>query len=338
MKLYLSLNGESSKILHPDLIRANVARGAAAAGLDFEDLTLEIDGIRDWKRLKTLLSRPGVYVLNDSVGLHLGATNPYIQISRDLPWVTSTLDPNCIGLFTQAMLETGQGVVDLTSSLTKQAPIAQKAPETFHMVNEYVSGDSETIARHGLAAASWGRVCHAGDIHYQFHFFDSQSLPHVWNIMEQLDQMAPAGALCIFTNRDICLVPEGPAIIKAFMANRGIDFAHAHRIDIHEFRLFDFRDLNGPESAGKDLFCWIKGYLPPANSLHKNLMLGREGWDAEFGLLFGGTRTKIPYPVCYHLAHTSEWNTGGDNSHNQIILSLLNTPITAQGAYQPSDY
>jgi hypothetical protein len=333
MKVFLSMNGESSKIENPAQIRANVARAAAAAGMDFEDLSEQIEGIRGWENLKALMEEPGIWVLNDSVMLHLAPKFPYVQISRDIPWVTSDLGPNCIGLFTQAMLESMEGVLDLTHVLTRIQPVRQLSPVTIHMVNDYAPSDNGTIARHGLAAASWGHVCLHGDIHYQFQFFESDSLPHVWNIMEQLDEMAPEGSLCMFTNRDICLTPESTSIIRAFMANRGLTMAHAHRVDVANFALHSTRELPATFYPGKDLFCWIKGCLPRATGFHKNLVLGREGWDAAFGILFGGVKSKIPYPVIYHLVHEAEWTVNKDNQHNQIVLSHIGLPVMNNGGY-----
>lgn len=325
------LGGESAKIAMPILLLNNIKRVAASQGLTPVDHTSKINQIRGFGRLRDYITaHPGIWVCNDTLPLHLfvdGFPHPYIQISRDYEWACTYPGPNCIGIHTQTMIESPEGQLELAASLHRRPVHMLPGYKTVHTVNEYSPSDNDTIARNGLAAVSWSKIA-ANDIHYKFDFYMADELPYVWSIFEEMDQIAEPGTLCLFTNRDICLVPEATAIIRSFMTNRSLKRAFGGRVDIITKNNYGHRDLYGAQQyAGIDLFCWIKGYLPKPHPAHRQLILGRESWDIVFAHLFGGIIHKIPYNVAYHTVHETNWQSpvgALGNWHNNMLIGLAN--------------
>jgi len=335
--LYINLGGESALIKDKEPILATIYRAAAAAGLTPVDTTTQFEMVRGFENLQNfILERPGKWVINDSISLHLfpdGFPFEHVQISRDYEWACTLPGPRCIGVHTHSMLASPQGAIELLASLHSKPIEPIEGFRSIHVVNEFAPSDNETICRNALAAVSWGKLALL-DIHYKFVFFEQQSVPYVWDIFSQIDEFAEDGDLCIFTNRDICLVPEATAIMRSFMTNHGLKTAYASRVDILNFETADHKDLfSERQYGGIDLFCWVKGNLPKVSPVHKQLIVGYESWDAVFRILFGGSNHKIPYSICYHYAHDPKWQSkeGADgNYHNKLLSSLVNqnVPIT----------
>jgi hypothetical protein len=329
--IYIYLGGESNFIPDKQKILKTINKAAGSRGMEIKDMTLEISAMRGFDKIVDFIQQnPGFWVVNDTFLLHIfpdGFPWPHIQISRDVEWASATPQKRCCGIFTITMLESPQGTLDLAHSLTETGICPILNPKTYHLVNNYSPKDVDTVGRFGLAAASWSRISVA-DINYSFSFFEQEDLPYVWDILQACDDNAPDGSLCIFTNRDICLVPESTAIIRAWLANRKIFTGFNSRVDMKTFSLPTHKDLyNAKQYAGIDTFFWVQGHLPKPQIPHRQFLLGRETWDVAFKLLF---KHKLPYNISFHLAHDSDWqhsdSAQSGNKHNQHLASLLDMP------------
>lgn len=330
--LYFCLIGESSPVENPQAIAQNIRTAANYAGFNAVNLTTDISGTVGFERVKALI-KEGVYIINDTFLVHLfpgGFPYPYIQISRELEWASAIPGPNCIGVFTQSMLESPQGIPHLISTLLRREIALEIAPFTYHLVSDYQPRDAETIGRFGLAAASWAKIT-VMDPNYTFDFAYDNKLPCVADLFETCDNMAPENALCLFTNRDICLVPEAIGVIRAWMRNTGSAMGFNRRIDVRRIEILGHNHLcNQTPYQGIDTFFWAKGALPEFTTHHKKLLLGREGWDVAFMLLFGGMKNLMPFNISYHISHASEWqydeNAQAGNKENRAALSEIDMP------------
>ncbi len=329
--LNVYLGGESARIAEPELILQNIKTVASSQGFCVIDHTRAINRIRGFEKLGDyILNNEGTWICNDTLPLHLfgdGFPHPYIQISRDYEWACAKPGPNCVGVFTQTMIEAPQGLLELSAALHSGPISVLPGYKTWHVVSEHPGRDNDTIARYGMAANSWIDIA-KNDIHYAFHFFESEGLPYVWDIFEGIDSAAGEGDLCIFTNRDICFVPEATAIIRSFMTNRKINMAFNSRVDIITNKNYGHRDLYpGFQYSGIDMFCWLKGTLPNPHPALKQLVIGRESWDIAFAHFFGGATNRIPYNITYHMVHQSPWQTTEGNKgnwHNNLLIGLIN--------------
>jgi hypothetical protein len=209
---------------------------------------------------------------------------------------------------------------EFIACIARNTPVVQPsdlmAPHNYILVNDYESNDLDAVARNGLAAISW-RIMSAKDIHTKVLFQKSEEpgLPKVNEILrEGLEAMEHPDDIIMFTNRDICMVPEATSIIRNYMENYGIDAVSARRVDVEEYRMHTFSEIQEkPQFVGIDLFAFKKDSPILKNILSVDLYIGKYFWDTYWNVMINH---EIPYNILYHINHDSEWKEDLENEYN----------------------
>ena len=313
-KAVIFLDGVNCKIKTPEVFET-ISYSLNCLKIPYEFYREHKNG---FKLLKEDMNQDGVlYILNDSVAYHL-CEKPNILMTRSPIWVQSTVKPNTIGVFTKEML-VGHSA-EFIACIARNTPVTQPsdlmAPHNYILVNDYESDDLDAVARNGLAAISW-RIMSAKDIHAKVIFQKSEEpgLPKVNEILrEGLEVMEHPDDIIMFTNRDICMVPEATSIIRNYMENYGIDAVSARRVDVDEYRMHTFDELREkPPFAGIDLFAFKKDAPILKDILKVDLYIGKYFWDTYWNVMINH---ELPYNILYHINHDSEWKEDLNNQYN----------------------
>jgi len=313
-KAIIFLNGVNCKINTPEVLDT-IKYSLNCLKIPYEIYKEHRNGFRV---LKDDMNQDGVlYILNDSAAYHL-CKKPNILMTRCPVWVQSTAKPNTIGVFTRELL-LGHGA-EFIACIARNTPVAQpydlRAPQNYILVNDYESDDLDAIARNGLAAISW-RILAAKDIHAKvlLQKSDDPGLPKVNNILEEgIRMMDHPDDILIFINRDICLIPEATTIIRNYMENYGIDAVSARRVDVEEYKMHSFDELQKKQPfAGIDLFAFKTNSPILKNIVPVDLYIGKYFWDTYWNVMINH---ELPYNIIYHILHDSEWKEDLSNEYN----------------------
>ena len=323
-KAIIALDGNSSKIKEKDIL-INIRYALSSLGIPFEVYKPHNLGFK--KLYKDMNQDDTLYILNDSLQYHL-CEKPNIIISRSVPWVQATPKPSTIGIFCQEMV--GHDASQMMACIAKNTQVRQhhdlNRATTYILVNEYQTQETHTMGRYGLAAYSWSKLC-SKDLHASILFHTCDGWP-------KLNEMLAEGIQCfshpddilIIMNRDICLVPEATAIIRAHMDTHNLDGCYAKRVDLYTEGLLGFDDIRKmPEYEGIDLFALRPNAACVPLLLKTPLLLGRATWDNFWADAIGN---KLPYNICYHIPHDSEWTeeAGGEgNKQNMLAIEEFST-------------
>jgi hypothetical protein len=324
-KAIVALDGTSSRINNKEVL-INIRYALNALQIPFEIYKSHSDG---FKKLQEDMNQDDIlYIVNDSLQFHL-CDKPNILISRSTPWVQATPKPCTIGVFTQEMIahESSQFI----ACIARNKPVRQhydlNAANTYILVNEYQTNETSTMGRNGIAAFSWSNLIQ-NDVHAKLLLQTSDGWPTVDEMLRDgLGCLSHPDDLLIIINRDICLVPESTAIIRNYMDTHNIDACYAKRVDCHFNGLLSFNTIkDNPEFAGIDLFVFRPNAECLSRLINVPLKLGRATWDNFWA---DKIKNKLPYNICYHLPHESEWETsqGFDgNRHNLSTISKHSLP------------
>jgi hypothetical protein len=197
------------------------------------------------------------------------------------------------------------------------------AAKTYLVTNDYFNPNMDVMHRHAMAMITWNHLS-KNDIHFSVSFQNSAGLPFVGDILRDgLELLSHPDDLLIITNRDICLTKESTAIIRAYMDSLNLSCCYAKRVDVNYIPTpFSLNEIqNYPSAPGIDLFVFRKDAECIAELLDTPLYLGRVGWDS-----FWADRIKyqLPFKVCYHQIHNSDWTTEKgqqENIHNISVIS-----------------
>ena len=319
-KAVIALDGTSSKISNKEVL-INIRYALNALHIPFEIYKSHSDG---FKKLREDMNREDtLYIVNDSLQFHL-CEKPNIIISRSTPWVQATPKSNTIGVFTQEMIayETTQ----LIACIGRNKPVRQhydlNAANTYILVNEYQTTDTTVMGRHGVAAFSWSNLM-LNDVHAKLLLHASNEWPKVNEMLQEgVECLSHPDDLLIIMNRDICLIPEATAIIRNYMDTHNIDACYAKRVDCIFNGLLKFNDIkNYSGYDGIDLFVFRPNARCIADLIHVPLLLGRAAWDNFWS---DKIKNKLPYNICYHFPHSSEWQSQRGiegNKENMVIIS-----------------
>lgn len=320
-KAIIALDGSSSRITDKNIL-INTRYALSSLGIPLEVYKPHNLGFK--KLHKDMNQENTLYILNDSLQFHL-CEKPHILISRSTPWVQATPKPSTIGIFTQEMI--GHDASQMIACIAKNTTVRQhydlNRATTYILVNEYQTQEAHTMGRYGLAAYSWSKLC-TMDIHASVLLHSSEEWPKVNDMLaDGISCFSHPDDLLIIMNRDICLVPEATGIIRAHMDTHNLEACYAKRVDVHTEGLLGFNAIKAmPEYEGIDLFV-----LRPTAScipalLEAPLLLGRVAWDNFWA---DKIKNKLPYNVCYHLPHESEWTLSkGHDGNEQNYLAILN--------------
>lgn len=325
------LDGTSSRIIRRQETERNIAEALSALGIPYEFYKNKRTG---FGQLRDDMNQPDtLYVLNDSIQYHL-CEKPHILICRSINWVQSTVKPSTIGKLTQEMVALNS--TEMVATIARNKPVRQefdhRAAHTYLLYNDYPESTSDTIGRNGGASFSWMMVS-ANEIHLEFCPYEEDGFAYVNQMLALgLEKCTHPDDIVILLNRDICLVPESIAIIRAFMDSRNIDACFAQRVDIQYQKALSFWDIAGmPHYEGIDLFAFRPTYakLPELTSL--DLRIGSEQWDNFWANVI---QCRIPYNICYHFPHTGQWQTEKGmegNLFNRRQIASVDSEVIVEG-------
>ena len=318
----INLDGHSSKINDLHEIKINIVASIKMIGLPYEIYKPHKKGFEvlrhDMNQDATL------YILNDSLQYHL-CEKPCILLTRSAPWVQAAPKSNTIGVITHEMM-----LMDRTFLLAliyrnqKVRPFYNEyAARTYLVANDYFSPNMDVMHRNSMAMITWNHVSKK-DIHFYASFHVSDGLPFVNDILKDgLTLLSHPDDLLIITNRDICLVNESTAIIRAYMDSLNLSCCYAKRVEVSGIpKPLSFSDIQDyPQAPGIDLFVFRKEAKCIQELIETDLYLGRVGWDS-----FWADRIdyELPYKICYHQIHSSDWTTEKgqkENIHNISVIS-----------------
>jgi hypothetical protein len=182
----------------------------------------------------------------------------------------------------------------------------------------------DTFGRNAFAAHSWNLLSKR-DLHYRLIRVDNAML--VADIVLEAFDHCDDGDMVIFTNRDICLVPEASAILWAFMINRGLSICYNQRVETFSQVPLLAKDIeNDVQYTGVDTFVFIKGeksreFLEKAKQF--DYQIGRATWDIAWVKMIDGVSglAKCPYNITYHVPHDSLWQNDREISLHNLRLS-----------------
>lgn len=107
------------------------------------------------------------------------------------------------------------------------------------------------------------------------------------------------------------------------MDSLNLDCCYARRVDVSGIpHVLSYRDIQKyPAAPGLDLFAFRKNASCLESILDTDLYLGRIGWD---GFWADKMKHELPFKVCYHQEHHSDWTTEKgkkENLHNIKTIS-----------------
>lgn len=324
-KAIIALDGVSSRINNKSIL-INIRYALNALHIPFEVYKTHTDG---FVKLKDDMNQDDtLYIVNDSLQYHL-CDKPNIIITRIPSWVQATPKPSTIGVFCQDVI--AHEASQLIACISRNTPIRQhydlNAATTYILVNEYQTNETHTMGRYGLAAFSWSKLM-TNDVHSQLLLHKSEEWPLVNDMLKDgIGCFSHPDDILIIINRDICLVPEATAILRNYMDTHNISACYAKRIDCFTDGILKFQDIcNNQEYEGIDLFAFRPNAECISEIIDVPLKLGRVAWDNFWA---DRIKNKLPYNICYHLAHGAEWTTPSafeDNKYNMSIISEHSKP------------
>jgi len=320
-KVIISLEGVSSAITQDyENIKRNIIQCVRGFGVEPVEHRNTMEG---FKKLRDEFNDPDTLVITtDSLPYHLCDDSPLIVISRSVQWMQSSPKPNCIGRLTQEMI--AQGWEELALMIANNQPMRQfhdhNAAHTFITYEDHKPNQTDTLFRYSMASASWAKLVDV-DYHVKLIGYENgPTLPFVSEILRAgMSQCSHPDDIVVFVNRDISLVPESIGILRSFMDSRNIDECYSHRVDKEFKNLLNFKDIkNDKPDWGIDFFAFRKDSAVARHLCDVPLYIGRSGWD-----LYWASKVKIrmPYNICYHFPHNSDWKSGSEitekqNAHN----------------------
>ena len=318
----INLDGHSAKISKINETLISITASLKMLGIPYSIYKPHKKG---FKVLQKDMNKPDtLYILNDSLQYHL-CEMPCILITRCPSWVQAAPKQNTIGIITHEMILTNNSF--FVSLIYRNSIVRQfhdvYAASTHLVVNDYFSPNMDVMHRNSMAMITWNHLSKK-DIHFSVSYHTSNELPFVNDILKDgMELLLHPDDLLIITNRDICLVNESTAIIRAYMDSLNISCCYAKRVEVTGIpHPLSFSEIQAhPQADGIDLFVFRKDALCLSELIETNLYLGRVGWDS-----FWADRVKyeLPYKICYHQMHRSDWTTEKgekENIHNISVIS-----------------
>jgi len=320
-KAIINIDGHSSKVANLEDVLINICVSLKMMGIHYEIYKPHRKG---FKVLRDDMNQDDtLYILNDSLQYHI-CDKPCILLTRSIPWVQAAPKPTTIGIITHDMM-----LVDRTlfmSLVYRNKPVRQfadnYAAKTYLVANDYFNPNMDVMHRHSMAMISWNHLSKQ-DIHFSVSFHTSDGLPMVGDILKDgIGLLSHPDDLLIITNRDICLTNESTAIIRAYMDSLNLDSCYAKRVEVGCIPqpLAHKSIQNLPTAPGVDLFVFRKEAKCIAELIETPLYLGRIGWD---GFWADRIKYELPFKVCYHQTHHSDWTTEKGEKENNYNISVI---------------
>jgi len=303
-KAIVALDGHSARIENKTTIIQNIRYALSTLHIPMEIYESHLDG---FEKLKEDMNQDEVlYILNDSLPYHL-CEKPNILITRSPLWVQAVPKPTTIGAFMHEAA--GSLPSEIVSCIARNTPMRQphdKSPgKTYFVVNEYTPKDTSSLARNGFAAFTWNTLL-VNDLHAEFVLHTSEGWPMVNEMLKEgMELFEHPDDILVIMNRDICLIPEATALLRNYMDSHNITECFAQRVEINTAGLLVYKDLDGKKHyPGIDLFAFRNDSEVMKGLVDIDFKLGRMAYDSFWAYRM---KHKIPYNICYHIPHDSEW-------------------------------
>lgn len=138
---------------------------------------------------------------------------------------------------------------------------------------------------------------------------DTRALPFIKDIIDYGAKKALPNDIVIFTNSDVCLVPEALAAIRTQLET--MPACYSRRVDVdNALPPLTLENLKGRKAhVGADLFAFRAEWWNAHKHEIPDLLLSCEGWDAvaRFWLRKHIKNPEMETPVIYHEIHRSFW-------------------------------
>lgn len=320
-KAIVALDGHSAKIENKNSILHSIRYALSSLHIPIEVYESHQDG---FSRLKDDMNQDDVlYIINDSLPYHL-CEKPNILITRSPLWVQALPKPNTIGVFIHEAA--GSFPSEIIACISRNQPVKQPtghAPsKTYFVANEYTPKDTFALGRNGFAAFTWQTLL-VNDLHAEFVLHVSDEWPLVNKMLEEgATLFENPDDILVIMNRDICLIPEATALLRNHMDTHNINECFAQRVDINTAGLLTYKDLLGKKHyPGIDLFAFRKNSEVLKDLINIDFKLGRVAYDSFWAYRI---KNKIPYNICYHIPHESEWHSSpsGESGNRFNMLQI----------------
>jgi hypothetical protein len=111
------------------------------------------------------------------------------------------------------------------------------------------------------------------------------------------------------------------------MDTHNLEACYAKRVDIMTDGLLNFNSIKDMKAyEGIDLFVFRPNAACISDIINVPLKLGRAAWDNFWADV---VKHKLPYNICYHIPHESEWVTISGvegNTQNYLAISEHSKP------------
>jgi len=324
-KAIVALDGHSAKIENKGEIIQNIRYALSTLHIPMEIYEAHSDG---FTKLKKDMNQDDVlYILNDSLPYHL-CKKPNILITRSPLWVQALPKPNTIGVFIHEAASSfpSEIISCIARNKAVRQPNSHSPAKTYFVINEYTPKDTSELARNGFASFTWNTLL-VNDIHAEFVLHTSEGWPLVNEMLKEgMSLLEQSDDILVVMNRDICLIPEATALLRNYMDTHGVNECFAQRIEINTAGLLGYNDLAGKTHyPGIDLFAFRKDSEVMRGLVDIDFKLGRMAYDSFWAYRI---KHKIPYNICYHIPHDSEWKTdkaNSDNRYNTLQIEKYST-------------
>lgn len=179
------------------------------------------------------------------------------------------------------------------------------------------AGDNPRVFR---ARATWEELRRDPDYTIRLHELqpgqrssrdlgDIRRLPYIRDIIDYGCAGAKDDEIVVFTNSDVCLVPEAMGEIRRKLVDAPCCFSR--RIDVDDCapkrRLKELR--RAISHVGADLFAMTKRFWLENRKTMPDLFLSAEGWDfcCRHWMLAHNIDAEMRTPIIWHQSHSSVW-------------------------------
>jgi hypothetical protein len=259
-----------------------------------------------------LLDSASLLLTIDTLPLHLSyATNtPTIAMSADNPQYQSERRRHWIGRFTYGSV---MDKLEEVRCLALKIPVVGNG-KIHHTVDWFLPGGHDRI-RVEAARKTWEQLGEEWVIHLhdsdkasrtsQSQLGDTRNMPFIKDLFEHGIKGLADDDIIVFTNADICILPNAPDQIRTKLALG--DCCYSRRIDVKDCT----KKPVGPMQThvGADLFaCKVSWWRAHRHEL-PDLIYSCEGWDFVARRIWKkhNQDAEIIPPVIYHEIHHSYW-------------------------------
>lgn len=328
--LLTNFKGHSSKYEHAQTQKKWVNE---TFGEDWRILHLGDICLRKIHHLLAFLEKADCLFTVDTLTLHLAyaTMTPTIAMSVETPWYQSEPRKHWLYRCTYPQSITDKHRAEIKRIIDEKdfalGRMIQPMPtplsdEVIHVV-DWFTGNTNDNKRIFNARRTWDAIA-ARDTNYRLvehqlkegqrssrDIGDKKRVPYINDIIDFGAEQASDDDIVVFTNSDVCLVPEALRQIRAKLANA--DCCYSRRVDVQDnskpMMLSDLK--NQTAHVGADLFAMRAKFWRENRDAIPLLYLSFEGWDwvCRHWMRTYELNPEMSPPIIYHGRHVSYWTS-----------------------------